>query len=47
VACDMGKVKIEALSKECVPFMIALIAVLLLLNFFPVLITAIPVLSGL
>jgi len=37
VACNIGDVSIEAISKECVPWLIALIAVLLIVVFFPAL----------
>lgn len=47
VGCDIGKISIERLSKACIPFLLALILVLVLLALVPQLITFIPVLSGL
>lgn len=47
VACDIAKVTLEKLSKEIIPFIIALVITLLILNFFPILITFIPSISGL
>lgn len=47
VACDIGKVQIEKISKEVIPYIIGLIAVALLLVFFPGLITWLPSLTGL
>lgn len=47
VGCDIGKISIEKLSKACIPFLLALIAVLFLLLLIPSLITFIPMASGL
>lgn len=47
VGCDIGKISIEKLSKVCIPFLLALIAVLFLLVLIPSLITFIPMASGL
>lgn len=47
VGCDIGKVEIESLSKECLPMIGTLVLVLLILVLLPQLITFIPVLSGL
>ncbi len=47
VGCDIGKVSIEKLSKACIPFLIALIVVLVILVLVPQLITVIPMASGL
>lgn len=47
VGCDIGKISIEKLSKVCIPFLLALIAVLFLLALIPSLITFIPMASGL
>jgi C4-dicarboxylate transporter DctM subunit len=47
VACDIGKVKIEAISREVMPYVLGLIGVALLLVFFPGLITWLPSLTKL
>ena len=47
VACDMGKVKIEEISKEVIPYIIGLIGVALLLVFFEPLVLFLPNLAGL
>lgn len=47
VGCDIGKISIEKLSKVCIPFLLALIAVLFLLVLIPSLITFIPMAFGL
>ncbi len=47
VACDIAKIKLESLVKEIVPFLIALLVLLLVLCFVPQLITFIPSISGL
>lgn len=47
VACDIGKVQIERISREVVPYIIGLIGVALLLVFFPALVMWLPSLTGL
>ena len=47
VACDIGKVKIEEISKEVIPYIIGLIGVALLLVFFEPLVLFLPTLAGL
>ena len=47
VACDIGKVKIEEISKEVIPYIIGLIGVALLLVFFEPLVLFLPSLAGL
>lgn len=47
VACDIGKVKIEEISKEVIPYIIGLIGVALLLVFFEPLVLFLPNLAGL
>lgn len=47
VACNIAGVSLESLSRQIVPFIIVLLATLLLLNLIPPLVTYIPNLSGL
>ena len=47
VACDIGKVKIEEISKEVIPYIIGLIGVALLLVFCEPLVLFLPTLAGL
>jgi C4-dicarboxylate transporter DctM subunit len=47
VACDIGKVSIESISKEVVPYIIGLVLVAVLLVFFPQIIMWLPSLTGL
>lgn len=47
VACDIGKVTIEGISKEIIPYIIGLVGVALLLVFCEPLVTFLPNLSGL
>lgn len=47
VACDIGKVTIEGISKEIIPYIIGLVLVALLLVFCEPLVTFLPNLSGL
>lgn len=47
VACDIGKVKIEAISKEIVPYIIGLVGVAVLLCICEPLVTWLPSISGL
>ena len=47
VACDIGKVTIESISKEVVPYIIGLVVVAVLLVFFPQIIMWLPSLTGL
>jgi len=46
VACDIGKVSIESISKEIIPYIIGLLGVALLLVFCEPLVTFLPALSG-
>lgn len=47
VACDIGKVSIERISKEVIPYIIGLILVAILLVFFEPLVMFLPSISGL
>ena len=47
VACDIGKVTIESISKEVIPYIIGLVLVAALLVFFPQIIMWLPSLTGL
>lgn len=47
VACDIGKVKIEEISKEVIPYIVGLIGVALLLVFCEPLVLFLPTLAGL
>jgi C4-dicarboxylate transporter DctM subunit len=47
VACDMAKVTIEKISRQVIPYIIALIIVLLILNLFEPLVMFIPSLTKL
>lgn len=46
VACNIAGTTLEAISRRMVPFLVALLIALLILNLFPVLITFLPSISG-
>lgn len=46
VSCNIADESIERISIEIIPFVVVLIVILLILNFFPSLITFIPNISG-
>lgn len=47
VACDIAKIKLESLVKEIIPFLAALLVLLLVLCLVPPLVTFVPSISGL